>query len=66
MTALMYIWLVVCFQEKNLVVRETPAANARTVFAQYDPEGVIHSLRVCVGVSACVWAWIHVCVRAHV
>lgn len=25
--------------ERNLVVRETPAANARTVFAQYDPEG---------------------------
>ncbi|KAK7110059.1 ubiquitin carboxyl-terminal hydrolase MINDY-3-like [Littorina saxatilis] len=25
--------------EKNLVVRETPASNARTVFAQYDPEG---------------------------
>ena len=34
-------------QEKNLVVRETPAAGARTVFAQYDPEGVIiHSLSV--------------------
>ena len=64
MTALMSIWFVVCFQEKNLVVRETPAANARTVFAQYDPEGVIHSARV--GVCACVWAWMHVCVRAHV
>ena len=56
----MYIWLVVCFQEKNLVVRETPAANARTVFAQYDPEGVIHSVWVCV--HACG----HGCVRARV
>lgn len=25
--------------ERNLVVRETPAASARTIFAQYDPEG---------------------------
>ena len=51
---------VVCFQEKNLVVRETPAANARTVFAQYDPEGVIHSVRVCM--RGCMCVCVHVCV----
>ena len=38
-------------QEKNLVVRETPAGNARTIFGQYDPEGKV----VCVPVNGLKW-----------
>ena len=54
-----------CVQEKSLVVRETPAANARSVFAQYDPEGTAHtlpSLNVCGQWSTGLNAWLQ-CLR---
>lgn len=37
--ALKALYSKLSFQEKNLVVCESPAASARTVFSQYDPEG---------------------------